>query len=156
MPIPVATWNLTVHGINLEVTFSAIQHGGQWTTLQQPLHRDFYRLAYPIGSRVFRVPGEVVSLLCYSTEGPMVAPTHHYQSLKTSSPSSTFFCHTFYWWRQNDAVNGLDFCSWDVHPHHLYGSHCLYHVACRATSNRLFKTKHTSWGRWLQPSYQNC
>lgn len=91
MPIRGTISNQTIPRADCEVTFSTIQHGGQWTTLQQPLHGDFYRLAYPIGSWVFRERrGDSVIVVLFNTERHG-RTTHQWQPFKTCLSSSFLF-----------------------------------------------------------------
>ena len=74
----------TVRTAYWEVTFSVFQHGGQWTILQQHLHPDFYRLAYPIGAGYSVSEGRLPHCCVIQQR----RTTQRYHCLEKSLPSS--------------------------------------------------------------------
>lgn len=114
MPIQDTISNQTVPRAYYEVTFSTTQHGGQWTTLQQPLRRDFYRLAYPIGSWVLREKrGGSVIVVLFNTERHG-RTTHQWQPFETSLSSTFLFIFpkpSISLMTSGRVVSGLDICS---------------------------------------------
>jgi hypothetical protein len=78
----------TVRRADWEVTFSVVQHGGQWTTLQQNLHPDFYRLAYPIGAGYSVSEGRLPHCCVVQQR----RTTQRHQCFEKSLPSP---CHSF-------------------------------------------------------------
>lgn len=114
----------TVRTADWEVTFSLFQYGGQWTTLQQHLHPDFYRLAYPIGAGYSLSEGRLLIVMLFNN----VAPPSATNASKSRYPPHVFLsCQQFHWWRQGDAVSGLDilWCSSSTSS----WLHCVYHRA---------------------------